>query len=130
VTDGLRAINRLAALRVVDRHLARTLAPVLWSLPLWLRQAVEEYQAEIRLGAQIYESLPVAAGGNSETPDAEMPPSWMETEVGTREAAELLGVSARRARQLAAGGLGRKVGSVWVLDRALVVAEATRRRAG
>lgn len=47
----------------------------------------------------------------------------------TAEAAEMLGVKERRARDLAASGLGRRVGGSWVLDRAAVEAEAERRGA-
>lgn len=42
-------------------------------------------------------------------------------------AADLLGVSARRARDLASGGLGTKVGGRWLLTRELVEREAARR---
>jgi len=42
--------------------------------------------------------------------------------MGTRLAAELLGVSGRRAQQLATAGLGVKVDGHWVLDQAAVTA--------
>ena len=45
------------------------------------------------------------------------------------QAAELLGVRPRRARDLAASGLGRRVGGRWVFERAAVEAEAVRRGA-
>lgn len=43
--------------------------------------------------------------------------------------AELLGVGERRARDLAAGGLGKKLGGRWVFDAAAVAAEAEKRGA-
>ena len=48
-------------------------------------------------------------------------------EMSIDDAAGVLGVSARRVRTLAAEGLGRKVGYVWVLDGAAVLALAERR---
>ncbi len=72
----------------------------------------------------------IADLGNSET---------LLAEIGARsshgdhcsidEAAAALGVSARRARQLAAAGLGHKVGAVWVVDRGALLAELERRAA-
>lgn len=47
----------------------------------------------------------------------------------TAQAAQLLGVKERRARDLAASGLGRLVGGRWMLDRSAVEAEAERRGA-
>lgn len=47
--------------------------------------------------------------------------------LGVTESAEILGVGVRRARDLAAGGLGEKVGGRWVLHRAAVEEERARR---
>lgn len=54
-------------------------------------------------------------------------PSSSSHEITTAEAAELLGVGERRARDLAASGLGRRAGGRWLLDRAAVEAEVERR---
>ena len=45
------------------------------------------------------------------------------------EAAEMLNLSVRRTRDLAASGLGRKAGGTWLLDQEAVAAEAKRRGA-
>ena len=45
------------------------------------------------------------------------------------EAAEMLNLSVRRTRDLAASGLGRKAGGTWLLDQEAVEAEAKRRGA-
>lgn len=55
-------------------------------------------------------------------------PSAPEDPIGTRAAAEMLGCSPRRVRQLAAGIGGIRVGWFWQLPRAGVQAEAKRRR--
>lgn len=65
--------------------------------------------------------------GSAETPDA-----WGEPvsghEIDTREAGALLGLGERQVRNLAAGGLGRKVAGRWLLDGALVMAYLEQRR--
>ena len=56
-------------------------------------------------------------------------PASSTHEITTAEAAEMLGVGERRARDLAASGLGRRAGGRWMLNRARVVAEVERRGA-
>jgi hypothetical protein len=46
------------------------------------------------------------------------------------QAAILLGLSARRVKQLAAGGVGQKIGREWLLDEAKVKALRHERRTG
>jgi hypothetical protein len=48
--------------------------------------------------------------------------------IGTAEAAALLGIGFRNCQRKAKEGLGRRVGGRWVYDRALVIAEAERRK--
>lgn len=54
------------------------------------------------------------------------PPQLMTS----KAAAALLGITDRQARNLAASGLGVKIGRRWWLDRAAVLAEKERRAAG
>ncbi len=71
-------------------------------------------------------SASVADVGNLPTPPAEaVVPS--EHELTVTQAAAMLGVTTRRARQLAPLLGGRKAGGVWLLDAAAVAAEAERR---
>ena len=67
--------------------------------------------------------------GTTEVVGAEARSGWSHDEISIDEAAGILGVSPRRVRTLAAGGLGRKVGSRWLIDRAAVLAEVERRGA-
>ncbi|MFI7632423.1 helix-turn-helix domain-containing protein [Microbispora rosea] len=106
------------AAHVVDRLLAKHLPMLLRSTPMSEEQraALVETRVAVALAADTWAiaaaATPVAAIGSSSPGD----------EISTAEAAALLGVKERRVRQLAEGGLGRKVGRVWVLDRAAVLA--------
>lgn len=114
---------------VLDKVLASpNVAEVLRSLPPWLRAELDETRRAIRRAAQEYEQLPPAADGSAET---EVPAvgALLPHEITTREAAVLLGLTERRVRQLAAGGMGQRRGGRWVLDRSAVLAYAERRRA-
>lgn len=95
--------------------------------PPALQGAIEEAVTAIRQAARTYEAMlaPASVSGSAETPLAEIVQPF-EREIGTREAAALLGVTERRVRQLAAGGMGRRVGGRWLLDRTEV--EEHRRR--
>lgn len=95
--------------------------------PPSLQGAIEEAVTAIRQAACAYEAVlaPTSGSGSAETPLAEIVRRFGE-EITTGQAAVLLGVSERRARQLAAGGMGRKAGRTWLLDRAAV--EEHRRR--
>lgn len=66
--------------------------------------------------------------GNTETSNAE-PSASSSRDMSSDQVAAMLGLTSRRARQLAAAGLGHKVGAVWVCDRDAVLAEAERRAA-
>ncbi|MFM9595794.1 helix-turn-helix domain-containing protein [Streptomyces scabiei] len=124
---------RGALVQGVSAHvLARVLASpnveqVLRSLPLWMQPELEETRRAIRQAAREFEALPVAVDGSEETevPEVEAP---LRHEITTGEAAALLGLTERRARQLAAGGMGQRRGGRWVLDRSAVLAYAERRR--
>ncbi|MFI7044747.1 helix-turn-helix domain-containing protein [Streptosporangium sandarakinum] len=112
---------------VVDRLLARYLPPLLQSTPFTAeqRKALEATRDAIAQAADAYTRQPVAAAA---TPVAATGPSSTREEITTAEAAVVLGVKERRVRQLAEGGLGRKVGRVWVMDRAAVLAYRDERR--
>lgn len=125
---------RGALVHGVSAHvLARVLASpnveqVLRSLPPWMQPELEATRRAIRQAAHEYEQLPPAGEGSVETevPDVEAP---LGHEITTGEAAALLGLTERRVRQLAAGGMGQRKGGRWVLDRSAVLAYAARRRA-
>jgi hypothetical protein len=125
---------RGALVQGVSAHvLARVLASpnvaeVLRSLPPWMRPELDETCRAIRRAAHEYEQLAPAVDGSEETeiPEVAAP---LGHEITTREAAVLLGLTERRARQLAAGGMGQRRGGRWVLDRSAVLAYAVRRRA-
>ena len=129
--EGAALVSGFAA-HVFDVLLARHLPAVLRFTPLSPEQRaeVEAARAAIARAADVYVGMPVvSAFGSAETPAAEIGASWAGDEVvTTAEAAVLLGVSERRARQLAAAGLGRKVGQRWVLDRGAVLAWRDRQR--
>jgi excisionase family DNA binding protein len=97
------------------------------SRPATLQGDIERAIVAIRQAAGAYEKTlgPASADGSAETPLAEIVQPF-DREITTREAAALLGVTERRVRQLAAGGMGRKAGSQWLLDRTAV--EEYRRR--
>ena len=80
----------------------------------------------------------VAVDGNAETPpeliralsDREEAPASDSVVMDTAAAAGLLGLSERRVRQLAVGGLlvGRKVGRQWLIDEGSITAYTVNRR--
>lgn len=113
---------------VLDRVLSSpNVARVLDSLPPWMRPEVEETRRAIHRAAGEYEVLPVAVDGSTEAPPAEIGPLSAH-EISTYQAGILLGLGERRVRQLAAGGMGRRVGGRWLLDRSAVLAYAEQRR--
>jgi hypothetical protein len=116
-----------ASAHVIDRLLARYLPLLL--LPPWLMAEVESTRAAIRLAAREYEALPVAGSGTAVTAVAEFGPALL-CEISTADAASLLGLSERRARQLGPL-LGRRVGRAWLFDRDAVIdyRHASRRSA-
>lgn len=113
---------------VLARVLASpNVAQVLDALPSWIRPELDATRRAILRAAREYEALPVAVDGSPATALAEVGPSSPH-EISTSQAGVLLGLSERRVRQLAPGGLGRRVGGRWLLDRSAVLAEAARRR--
>ncbi|MDW8807424.1 helix-turn-helix domain-containing protein [Streptomyces scabiei] len=117
IVEGAAAVvlDDLLAIPAVRRHL-RTRPPS-------LQPAIEEAVTAIRQAARAYNAA--SASGSAEAPVAEIVQPF-EKGITTREAARLLGLGERRARQLATGGMGRKVGRQWLLDAAAV--EEYRRR--
>ncbi|GAA0215539.1 hypothetical protein GCM10009527_009250 [Actinomadura nitritigenes] len=97
-----------------------------------LRAELEAMRDAVRRAAAEAALARVSGGGgvtgSAETRPGEGAPGSVY-EIGTAEAARLLGLTERRVRQLAAGGLGRRVGGRWLLDRGLVMAYGQRRRA-
>lgn len=113
---------------VLDRVLASpNVAHVLDALPSWMRPELEATRRAIRRAARAYEAQPVAAVGSAEVACVEVGPA-LPHEITTHEASGLLGLTERRVRQLAAGGMGHRRGSRWLLDRSAVLAYAKRRR--
>jgi len=71
----------------------------------------------------------VSAGGSAEVPrEPQLPQSQAEDLVDVAEAARMLNVSARQVRNLGELLEGRKAGRVWVFERGVLAAEASRRR--
>lgn len=84
-----------------------------------LRQA----WAAIRAAAQEWSQWRAAVDGRTEPVPAETSPgSAREREIDTARAGDLLGVSARRVRQLVAAGdlPARRAGRTWLVDRCAV----------
>lgn len=124
--EGAALVAGFAA-HVIDRVLARHLPALLqWTqLSADQRQALEETRTAIARAADLHAQQSTSA---TETPVAEIGPTSPHDEMSTAEAAAELGVTQRRVCQLAEGGLGRKVGRVWVLDRAAVLAYSDEHR--
>jgi hypothetical protein len=72
--------------------------------------------AAIRAAADVWRECAAADDSTAEQATADRPDS---TEIDTTTAAELLGVSPNRVRQLARGGLvnGRRIGRTWLVER-------------
>ena len=123
-----------ASAHVLDRLLCSPdVRRVVECLPPWLRAEVEATATAIGRAALEYVALPVSLDRDAETQDGEIAALSERTGVGpldgwltAEQAANLLGLSARRVQQLAAGGLGRKVGRVWWLDETAVRAYGQR----
>lgn len=116
------------AAHVLDRVLARHLPAYLGRFSAGQRAEVDAARTAIRRAADAYEQRPlIAVSGSAETHGAETSADSAH-EISTSEAAVILRITERRARQLAAGGMGRKVGRAWLLDRSLVLAYRDERR--
>ncbi|MEU3168958.1 hypothetical protein [Streptosporangium sp. NPDC006930] len=108
-------LNRILSAPLVAKPLDRLSDP-----------EVEAMREAIRRAAKAY----AQAGPderNDETSDDPTGPQWGE-EISTDEAARVLGVSRRRAQQLAEGGMGRRVAGRWRLDSLAVLAYRDERR--
>jgi excisionase family DNA binding protein len=95
------------------------------------RSAFERALREIHLAAQEWLDLQrAAASGTTATAPTPVRSVSGHDDIGTRDAAELLGLGERRVRDLvAAGELGaRRVGNSWRLSRAAVLDYAADRR--
>lgn len=122
---------------IVHGYAARALATYLrkaWDrgdfvpLPADGREQVYATIKAIEFAGEAWQRRRVAAVGTSATlVSAIGAPS--PDDMSIDEAAQVLDVKARRMRQLAAAGLGHKVGAMWVCDRDAVLAEAERRSA-
>lgn len=118
LVDGTAAVIIAAVLK---RHLPTYLA----ALPVPVRRDVDQAYDALQRAAAAHR----AARGNTATPSTPVDEdSDQQQGLTTEQAAPLLGVKPRRARQLAAAGLGRKVGPVWLLDPDQVAAHAAARR--
>ena len=123
-----------ASAHVLDRVLRSPyVRRVVEGLPAWLRGEVEATAAAIGRAAAEFEALPVSLERSDETPFGEIEgrsariggsAGWLDVE----QAAHLLGVTPRRVQQLAAGGMGRRVGRAWRLDETAVREYGQRRR--
>lgn len=119
------------AAKVLGSFCRRALdAGVFDSLPTEVFDDVAATVAAVELAAQsaVVHDRVAANGnhdGNSETPRAPAS-AHSADELSIDDAARVLGVGVRRARQLAPA-LGRKVAGVWLIDRHLLEREAARR---
>lgn len=122
---------------IVNGYAARALATWLraaWgrgdfaSLPADGREQVYATVKAIEYAGEAWARRRVAAVGNSATLVAAIG-AQSSDDMSIAEAATVLEVKPRRMRQLAAEGLGHKVGASWVCDRDAVLAEAERRSA-
>lgn len=105
---GREAVFLAAVLR---RH-----APdYLRAAPVEVRRDVDRAIEALRRAGEAYRA---STSGNAETETGpESTESGRSDELmTTAKAAELLGVTDRRVRQLAAAGAGRKVGQTWLID--------------
>jgi hypothetical protein len=122
------------AAHVIDRVLARYLPRLLESTPFTAEQRaeLEAARAAIRTAAQRWEQRPIpapmSAGGHADIVSGDIAACSPE-ELTAAQVAELLGVSIRHARRLAASGMGRQVAGRWLLDRSAVLAHRERRTA-
>jgi hypothetical protein len=118
-----------APAHVLDRVLrSPDVQRVINNLPPWLPVEVTATVQAIRTAASRYEAQPMRS---DETPIGEIEArsdrvgyGWLNVE----QAASQLDVTPRRVQQLAAGGMGHRVGRVWRLDPTAVHAYARRRR--
>ena len=117
-----------ASARVLGPMLRRaSTAGTFDSLPVDVRAQVEATVRAIEIagrGAAMRDR--VAAVGMPTEPPVSVVGACSADDLSIDEAARVLGVGERRARQLAPA-LGRKVAGVWRIDRYLVEQEAARR---
>lgn len=88
-------------------------------LPDGVRRAAASAIEAVALAGRAWQDSRASADGSNQARVAEAGASSARADMSTAEAADVMGVTERRARQLAPS-LGRKVGGVWRLDPALV----------
>lgn len=119
----VRGCAAAVLVRVLDERLAHveTLAAAGVVTAQDLTDTREAF-AEIREAGQAWVEWRAAANGSAEALPAETAPRSMH-EICSDEAAEMLGVSSRRVRQLLAAGLleGRLAGRTWLVSRPSVL---------
>lgn len=113
---------------VVDRLLARHLPSLLPAFSVEQRVEVVAFRRAVARAADVYRGRPVSPERSGETEVSVIGAGSGRDEISTIEAAALLGVGVRRVQQYAKGGMGRRVGRVWLLDRGEVEAAAAARR--
>lgn len=117
------AVVRGVAAWVLNRALSRSLAQVVEGLPEASRDEALAAFAAIRRAGEAWQVRASSANGTPEVVDAELSACWPHDEIGTEEAAGMLGVTPRWARTVGERhGLGRKVGGRWVFSRGAVLA--------
>jgi excisionase family DNA binding protein len=97
--------------------------------PDLLVEARRTFEA-VRVSADEWQAWRIAADGNAAVPSAAVPSPSGHDEISADEAGAVLGVKARRVRQLLDAGQleGRRVGGRWLVSRASVdVLRETRR---
>lgn len=112
---------------IVDAILRRDLKRLLPAMSDEQRRVILRTARAVHAAALLYEAerldRAASVGGSAEAVLGEMPTD-LNQEIGTEQAAVLLGVSGRRICQLAAiwadHGLARKVGRSWLIDRSAV----------
>lgn len=114
---------------VTDQLFARHLPGLLADPRLDRRAELEAVRAAVRREAIRWHAGRGGAAISAETPAAVPAPRWPEDEwITIEEAAVLLERTPRRARQLAAAGLGVKNGTTWLLHRAGLLAHLDEHR--
>jgi hypothetical protein len=134
VNDGLHYISEASA--IVGGYVANVLSGVLRGLaregtfdrlPAHQRAEVLRVIASIEHAGGVWLSRRGAVSGPA---SPVLPPGDAgSAQLTTEEAAEMLGIQPRQMRKLALAGLGYRLGSRWVFDRASILAEQQRREA-
>lgn len=110
--------------RILARHISALVADP--RLSAAQRADLESVRADILKAARRWETSISSADISEETHEPEI--LTRSELISTDQASLLLGVTPRRARQIAASGLGVKVRGAWLLDRAAVEQYRQERR--